>query len=200
MPSNNKNTEKHDIGKSSLIDLNYNPNTNRQDEFVKQTNSPGSGNYPRYLNEIDNHNQSKTKTSQSGSFSVDSARRNSCSDGNIKSGGKYSNRSETNGYNFETKANAENMEHMSPQRLHMMRREAAFMQLNSEKNGLPTQPIQLFKKINQLTSTSQLQPTKAASNSNSTTPHSSANSISQKKSPNSLADNKRRISLLIARK
>jgi hypothetical protein len=221
MPSNAKKLDKPDYnGKSSLIDLNYNPNTNRHDEFVKQTGSPNGGNYPRYLNEIENnnHNQSsKMKTSQSSSSALDSARRNSFSDSNaIKNGagGKYSNRSEVNGYNAaaageSSKANAENTEHhVSPQRLHMMRREAAFMQLSTEaKNSLPTQPIQLFKKINQLSSTSHMQQQQQASlssskaSSSSSTPQGSASSITQKKNnPNSLADNKRRISLLIARK
>jgi hypothetical protein len=124
-------------------------------------------------------------------------------------GQKSSQRSDINSAesSFNSRANGaaaagEHTADLSPQRLHMMRREAAFMQLKNEKNGLPTQPIQLFKKINQLSSTSSHVKSSGGGGGGGSANSSNHGSASSNKTPphGSLADNKRRISLLIARK
>ena len=168
---------------NNIIDLSYDSHSRNEDEFLKLKSS--NSNYTRYLSEIETHtNSNKLRTSQLSTSMIESARRNSFS-GASGSNGDVSKRSETNSAESK-KALSTNSEHFSPQKLHALRREAVFHQLNSEKNGLPTAPIQLFKKINQISSSSQFKPPPPSNVS--------------KNKRNSMADNKKRISLLIARK
>lgn len=154
---------------AGLIDVNNPP-----DKIVKNTNS-----YPKNLNEMISN-----KLNQTSASTASLSRRNSAgfvgsagSNGALNNGSSNSTRSPSEKSNAESTAKV-----IEPYNRNNLNKAISMM----ATNNTITEPIQLFKKINELANNSKQQVKSPSSQ--------------QRTSTNSMAENKKRISLLIARK